>query len=281
MNALKLSNVTKKYDGFILENINIELPQGCIMGFVGENGAGKSTTIKLILDLINRDSGSIEVLGMDNQKAGKEIRENIGVVLDESCFHENLTYVQISKVMKNIYKSWDENEFQEYIKRFSLDPKKTVKEYSRGMKMKLSIAVALAHHPKLLILDEATSGLDPVARDEILDVFYDFIQDEQHSIFISSHITSDLEKICDYITFIHNGQIVLSTTRDELSENFGILKCSEEELEKVDKSIITGIKRNKFGVEALVKKNGISDSFIVDKASIEDIMLFFVKGDKK
>lgn len=281
MNALKLSNVTKKYDGFILDNINIELPQGCIMGFVGENGAGKSTTIKLILDLINRDSGSIEVLGMDNQKAGKEIRENIGVVLDESCFHENLTYVQISKVMKNIYKSWDENEFQEYIKRFSLDPKKTVKEYSRGMKMKLSIAVALAHHPKLLILDEATSGLDPVARDEILDVFYDFIQDEQHSIFISSHITSDLEKICDYITFIHNGQIVLSTARDELSENFGILKCSEEELEKVDKSIITGIKRNKFGVEALVKKNYLGDSFIVDKASIEDIMLFFVKGDKK
>jgi len=281
MNALKLENVTKKYDSFTLDNINIELPQGCIMGFVGENGAGKSTTIKLILDLIRRDGGNIEILGQDNIKVGKEIREDIGVVLDEACFHENLNHVQIAKVMKNIYKTWDDKNFESLVSKFSLDPKKTVKEYSRGMKMKLSIAVALAHSPKLLILDEATSGLDPIARDEILDVFFDFIQDEQHSIFMSSHITSDLEKICDYITFIHKGKIVFCHTKDELSETYGILKCSQEELDRIDKSLIKGIRKNNFGIEALVLRDALKGNFIIDNASIEEIMLFFVKENVK
>jgi len=280
-NVLELKNVTKAYDGFTLRDINIILPKGCIMGFIGENGAGKSTTIKLILNLIHRDSGEIKVFGKESIANNLEIKEDIGVVFDESNFPDTMNAADVNVVMKNIYKKWDAPAFFSYLTRFSLPHKKSIKEYSRGMKMKLSIAAALSHHAKLLILDEATSGLDPVVRDEILDVFLEFIQDEEHSVFISSHITSDLEKAADYITLIHNGQILFSESKDELLDEYGVLKCSSADYESIDKEIVFGCRKNAFGVEALIKRKALRGDYIVDSASIEDIMLFRIKGEVK
>lgn len=276
--ALALDNVSKKYEDFALYDVTFKLPKGCIMGFIGENGAGKSTTIKLILDLISRDQGSISVLGNDNRLQLDAVKENLGVVLDESCYPDNLSANDINKILKNIYKTWDEVKFNSLTRRFSLPKNKPVKDYSKGMKMKLSIATALSHDSKLLILDEATSGLDPIVRDEILDVFLEFIQDEEHSIFMSSHITSDLEKVCDYITFIHKGKIVFSEPKDELLETYGVLKCSEQDLQKLDPSVIRGVRKHKFGVEALVKKEPLQGKYAIDHANLETIMLFTTKG---
>lgn len=251
------------------------------MGFVGENGAGKSTAIKLILNLIHRDSGEITILGKDNIKNEKEVKEAIGVVLDECSFPEHMTAVNINLIMKNIYQNWDEVIFCNYLEEFSLSKNKTIKDYSRGMKMKLSIAVALSHHAKLLILDEATSGLDPFVRDEILDIFLEFIQNEEHSIFISSHIISDLEKVADYITLIHRGKIFFSERKDRLLEDYGILKCSHDDFGKFDKNMFVGYRKNRFGVEALVKRNKLNRDLAVDSASIEEIMLYHIRGKEK
>lgn len=277
-NVLELVNVTKKYNNFTLDSVSISLPRGCIMGFIGENGAGKTTTIKLIVDLIKRDGGSISVFGKDNLEELKSLKENLGVVMEDSFFPDNLTAANINRIMKGIYKTWDEHKFNMLRDKFSLPADKIVKEYSKGMKMKLSIATALSHDSKLLILDEATSGLDPIIRDEILDVFLEFIQDENNSVFISSHIISDLEKICDYITFIHKGRIIFSRTKDELLESYGILKCSEADFQKIPSSAVHGIRKNHFGVEALVTKDSVRGNWIIDRAGIEDIMLFHVSG---
>jgi len=277
---LSLDNVTKKYDGFTLDHVSINVPRGCIMGFIGANGAGKTTTIKLILDLIHKDEGQVKVLGQNGRSGLKNVKEDIGVVLDESNFPDNMSVKDVNRIMKNIYQNWDEEQFFEMAQRFDLAPDKIVKNYSRGMKMKLSIAVALSHDAQLLILDEATSGLDPIARDEILDVLLDFIQDERHSVFMSSHIISDLEKACDYITFVHKGKIVFSDTKDELLESYGLLKCSQAEFESLDGSIIKGYRKNSFGVEALVLKKQLAGKHVVDPASIEDIMLYHVKETK-
>ena len=279
-NTLEIKNLSKKYPEFTLDNINITLPAGCIMGFIGENGAGKSTTIKAILDLIKKDSGEVTIFGQTNLSRNQKLKEHIGVVMDECSFPENLNAKEIDKVMNNCYKTWNRTKYMKYLDKFALSLKKPVKEYSRGMKMKLSIAVALSHDSKLLILDEATSGLDPIVRDEILDVFLDFIQDESHSIFISSHIISDLEKICDYITFIHNGKIILSEIKDELLDKYTIIKCSEAEYSTIDKSAIIGRRKSRFGIEALALKEKISNNIITDKVNIEDIMLYFVKGEE-
>ena len=283
-NNLEVKNLCKKYNGFELKDINLELPKGMIMGLIGENGAGKTTTIKAILNMINRDSGKIAIFGLDNIKDGKQIKEDIGVVLDDSFLSEYLNPIDINKIMKNIYKNWDEKLYFKYIEDFKLPKDKMSKEYSSGMKMKLKIAVALSHNPKLLILDEPTSGLDPVARNEILDIFQDFIQDEEKSILVSSHITSDLEHIADYITFINNGEIVLTKTRDELLENYGIVKCSADDFEEIDKNDFVKYKKNRYEYEILVE-----DKFefkrkykfeIIDKPTIEDIMLIYIKGEK-
>ncbi|SFR72972.1 ABC-2 type transport system ATP-binding protein [Anaeromicropila populeti] len=278
--ALLLQNVSKTYEKFQLDNINLELPKGCIMGFVGENGAGKSTTIKLIMDLIKRDSGEIQILGQDNKGDISQLKEHIGVVMDECCFPENMNWRHIKQVMKRLYKTWDEQKFCSLMEKFSLEEKKIVKEYSRGMKMKLSIAAALSHDSKLLILDEATSGLDPVVRDEILELFLEFIQDEEHSIFMSTHIISDLERISDYIACIHKGRLVFVEQKDELLSKYGILKCGEEDFSKIDKSIVKGVKRNSFGIEALVEKRKVHGNHVIDAASIEEIMLYFIKESK-
>ena len=283
-NILEIKNLSKKYDGFELKNINIELPKGMIMGFIGENGAGKTTTIKSILNVINRDSGEIKIFGLDNKESERKIKEDIGVVLDDSFLSEYLNPSDINKIMKNIYKNWDEKLYFKYIEDFKLPKEKMSKEYSSGMKMKLKIAVALAHHPKLLILDEPTSGLDPVARNEILDIFQEFIQDEEHGVFVSSHITSDLEHIADYITFINNGEIIFTKTRDDLLENYGIVKCSEEHFKKIDKNDYIKYKKNKYEYDVLIenkyefKKN--YDISVIDKPSLEDIMLIYIKGEK-
>ena len=276
-NALELKDVSKQYDGFLLDHIDLALPYGCIMGLIGENGAGKSTAIKLILDVIRRDSGEIVILGQDNRNAPKSLKEDIGVVLDESCVPDNLNLGDIGRIMKNIYRKWDEDVFRTYAERFSLTGKKLIKDYSHGMRMKLGIAIALSHDPQLLIMDEATSGLDPIAREEILDVFLEFIQNENRSVLICSHITSDLEKICDYITCIHRGKIIFSEEKDALVEKYGILKCSAEDFEKIDKSAVEGCRRSEFGVQALVRKCAVPDTYVIDRANIEDIMLYHTK----
>jgi ABC-2 type transport system ATP-binding protein len=279
-NVLEIKNLSKRYDGFSLSDVNISLPKGSIMGFIGENGAGKSTTIKLILNLIHRDSGRISVFGKDNIESEKEIKENIGIVFDECNFPDGMRVPDINQVMKRIYGKWDEKAYFRFAEQFELPLKKTVKDFSRGMKMKLSIAAAMSHHAKLLIMDEATSGLDPVVRDEILDLFLEFIQDEENSIFVSSHILSDIEKAADYIALIHHGKIVFVEPKDQLLYNYGILKCRQSEFDALDKSAVKGYRRNDFGVEALVLKDHFGGRGTIDHASIEDIMLFTVRGER-
>ncbi|BCJ96683.1 ABC transporter [Anaerocolumna cellulosilytica] len=281
--AIELDGVTKQYANFSLKDVSFKVPKGSIMGFVGENGAGKTTTLKAILNLIRMDKGNVTILGTNRIQEDCNIKEQIGVVFDESYFHENLNVNQISKIMKHVYKNWQPAEFDMYVKKFRLPTDKVVKEYSSGMKMKLSIAVALSHKARLLILDEATSGLDPVIRDEILDIFLEFIQDENNTILLSSHITSDLEKVADYITFIHQGQIVFSESKDELIYQYGVVHCKKEELSSLNKKHIVGVRTNQFGCDVMVnnKKELLRErkDLTVDNTTIEEIILFKVRGE--
>lgn len=283
-NNLEVKNLCKKYNGFELKDVNLELPKGMIMGLIGENGAGKTTTIKSILNLIKIDKGEIKIFGLNIKENEKKIKEDIGVVLDDGFFSEYLNPADINKIMRKMYKNWDEKLYFKYLEDFKLPKNKISKEFSSGMKMKLKIAVALSHHPKLLILDEPTSGLDPVARSEILDIFQDFIQNEDNSIFVSSHITSDLEHIADYITFINEGKIVLSKTRDELLEMYGIVKCSKSEFEKINKNDYVKFKVNRYEYDVLVEDKSKFkrkyDFKIIDKPTLDDIMLIYIKGGK-
>lgn len=283
-NILEIKNLCKKYDGFELKNINIELPKGMIMGLIGENGAGKTTTIRAILNLLNNTSGEIKIFGLDSKEYEKQIKEDIGVVLDDSFFSDNMNSKDINKIMRNIYKNWDESAYIKYLDDFKLPSNQNIKEYSSGMKMKLKLAVALSHKAKLLILDEPTSGLDPIARNELLDVFQEFIQDESNSILVSSHITSDLEHIADYITFISDGNIIFCKSKDELLDNYGIVKCSEEQFKEVDQKDYINYKKSKYEYELLIEDRmefkRKYDIQIIDKPSIEDIMLIYIKGDK-
>ena len=276
--ALELKNVSKQYENFALQNISLVLPRGCIMGMIGENGAGKSTTIKLLLDLIKRDGGEIEVLGVPAETFSAERNAAIGVVMDECSIPDMFHVKQVDAVMRDIYANWDSETFFQLISRFGLPLKSKIKTYSRGMKMKRSIAVALSHNAQLLILDEATSGLDPVVRDEILEMFQEFMQDEAHAILMASHITSDLEKICDYITYIHQGHIELSMEKDRLLEEYGVFKGSEEQLKALPADAVLRVCRNSFGVEALVKRSGIRTDCQLEQPTLEGIMLFFNKG---
>lgn len=280
MNAIEINNLSKSYPGFELRDINLTLPTGAIMGLVGENGAGKSTTIKLIMNAISRDSGSVKVLGVDNLSGEFiAVKEDIGVVLDEAYFPEVLTPENVGKVMKNTYRNWDDECYYNFLNRFRLPEKKAFKDFSRGMKMKLAIAVAISHKPKLLILDEATSGLDPIVRDEILDIFNDFTRDETHSVLLSSHIVSDLEKICDYIAFVHNGKLLFCEEKDKLLEEYAIIKMSKDDFEKMPKEAVKGKKISKYGVEALVLKAAVSNTFSTEYTTLEDIILFLARGD--
>ena len=282
--SLKVENITKKYDDFLLDNVSFNVPKGNIVGLIGENGAGKSTTINSILDIIERDSGNVYILDSEKNKIGNNIRERIGVVFDGNNFPEDLTPQKLNNVLRSIYRSWEENKFFQLLEKFSLPKDKKVKKFSRGMKMKLSISVALSHKAELLILDEATSGLDPVVRDDILDILLDFVQDEKNSILISSHITSDLEKVADYIVFIHKGKVIFEETKDNLIYNYGIMKCKIKEFESIDKEDIIRFRKMDYGYEILVKNKKDLErkypNFIMDNIKIEDIMLMYVKGEK-
>ena len=277
MNALEIRNLTKDYGAFRLENLNLTLPCGCIMGLIGDNGAGKSTTIKLILDMINRDGGTITILGRDNREDLILTKQDIGVVLDEVGIPSCLNAVQVGKVMANTFARWDQELYAQYLKKLDLPEKRPFKEYSKGMKMKLGIAVALSHHPKLLILDEATSGLDPVVRDEVVEMFSEFTRDESHAVLISSHIVSDLEKICDYIAFLHKGKLMLCEEKDRLLEEYGLIHCSKEQLAELDETAVRGVKASPYGVEALVRRDGIPTGMQVSPVSIEELFIFMVK----
>lgn len=282
MNALEIKNITKNYGDFRLENISFTLPYGNIMGLIGENGAGKSTIINCILDTIERDSGTISILGQTNEKNNLILKEDIGVVFDVSEFYDNFNIMQTENILKDTYKKWNKQTFHNYLEKFDLPKNKLVKDFSRGMKMKLAITIALSHQPKLLILDEATSGLDPIMRDEILDVFMEFVQDENHAILLSSHISSDLEKVADYITFIHDGKLILSSSKDELIYEYGIMKCRDDDFEFIDKEDIIRYRKKTYEVEILVRdREKMAKKYIkciVDPAKVDDIMTLYVKG---
>ncbi len=294
-NAIEVRNLTKKYGDFEIDNMCFDIPKGSIVGFIGENGAGKSTTMKAILGLVPTESGEIRVL---NHPVGKDSvdenwREQISVVFDECNFPNELKAKNINAFMKNIYQTWNENLFKEYLQKFELPVNKKVRELSRGMKMKLSIAVALSHDSRLLILDEATSGLDPVVRNEILDIFREYVEDENHTIFLSSHITSDIEKVADYIMLIHKGNVLLMESKDKLLYEYGMVKCTKEQADKIPTGIIVGREDSSYGTSVLVrdrqslKENGFVDRYamdiqqpVIERVGIEDILLYVVKHQK-
>lgn len=279
MNAIEIRGLCKNYKNFRLDNLDLTLPCGCIMGLIGENGAGKSTTINLLLDIIKKDSGEIRILGKEISADAVDAKNDIGVVLDEPCFPEQLKAPQINKIMKNIYTNWNEETFFSLLERFDIDVKKKIKALSKGMKMKLSIAVALSHDAKLLVLDEPTSGLDPVIRDEIVDIFYEFTRNPSNSVLISSHIVSDLEKLCDYIAFIHKGKLILCDEKDRLLEKYCIIHCSADELSQIPDSVIKSKKESPYGVEAIVERYA-ADGFETNPVGIEELFVAVIKGAK-
>ena len=284
-NAIEIRNLVKNYGNkFTLGEINLDIPSGIIIGLIGENGAGKTTLIKSILNIIRLDKGNIKIFEKDIKINESEIKENIGVVLDNMFFPELLMPKDINSIMKDVYKNWDEQLFNKYLSEFKLKNNQSIKSMSKGMRKKLEIATALSHHPKLLILDEPTSGLDPVVRNEVLDIFLDFIQDEEHTILLSTHITSDLEHIADKIIFINQGKVVLDQSRDDLLDNYGILKCDGDNFDTISKDDIIAYKKNKYDCEILVNdinkiKKKYKD-FIVDKITLEELMVLMIKGEK-
>lgn len=280
MNALEIKNLNKSFSGFRLNNLNLNLPNGCIMGLIGENGAGKSTTVKLILDMLHKDSGTITILGRDNSSNIELLKEDIGVVMDEAGLPECLTAKQVGKVMKNSYHNWDETEYSHLLKKLSIPDNKPFKDLSRGMKMKLSIAVAMSHGAKLLLLDEPTSGLDPVVRDEVVEMFYDFTRDENHSILISSHIISDLEKLCDYVAFLHKGKLLLFEEKDVLLSEYGIIHCTAKQISSLNENAVKYKKETPYGIEAIVLRDNTPDCFKISPISIEELFVFMVKEAK-
>lgn len=281
-NAIEIKNVCKNYQDFRLDNVSFSVPTGTIMGFVGENGAGKTTLIKSIMNITAIDQGTITVFGLEHDQKEKVIKEDIGAVLDDSFFSDYLNPKEIGRIMQTFYQNWDPIVYEKYLQEFHLPRTKIYKEYSRGMKIKLQIACALSHHPKLLLLDEPTSGLDSVVRNEILDIFMDFIKEEDHTILLSTHITSDLEHIADYITFIKEGKIIFTKDRETLLEEYGIVKCSADDFKKMRRDEYLCYKENRYDYEVLVdKKKEIKrhhPNLVVDKPTIEDIMVLYGKG---
>ena len=284
-NAIEISGVTKKYSGFTLDNISFNVPKSSIMGFIGQNGAGKTTTIRSILNLIPIDGGEIKLLGLDYQENEQQIKERIAVVFDELPFHDVFNAKDMARVFEGIYPKWSNTEYNSYLERFGLPMKKKIGEFSKGMKMKLQIACALSHNAELLVMDEATTGLDPVVRDEILHIFMEYLQDGEHSILMSSHITSDLEKIADSVTFIDKGKLLISGYKDDILEFHGILKCDKSELGNIDAEDIVSVRMNTYGAEVMLKnRQNASYKYsgaIVDPASLDDIMLYYVHKDEK
>ena len=282
--ALKISGLCKNFDDFCLKDIELVVPEGAVVGLIGENGAGKTTTIKAAVDLLHRDKGEVEFFGKRMEEDPSGIRKEVGVVFDSLHFSQGLDADKIEKICEAIYENWDKKTFEECMEKFSLPHKKAIKDFSTGMKMKLNLAIGLSHNARLLIMDEPTSGLDPVVRNEILDEFLDFIQEEDHAVLISSHITSDLEKAADYITYLHKGRVAVQGAKDELLEAYGRLVCGRGDLERVDPACLAGVRRGQFGCEALVKDRRTFvrryPGLTVDPVTLEDIMLFTVRGDE-
>lgn len=280
MNAIELKNLSKSYPGFELKDLNLTLPAGTIMGLVGENGAGKSTTMKLLLGMIRPDSGSINVLGESDLRARPQIKEEIGVVMEDASFPSIMKIDEIGKIMAGIYRNWDAAEFARMVKVLRIPEDKKFFEMSRGNRMKTGFACALAHHPRLLLLDEATSGLDPVVRDELLDILMDFTRDENHSILMSSHIVSDLEKACDYVCFLHDGRILLTEEKDLIREQYGKLQVTPEQLAELDPAAIIGRRTTPYGTEVIVRKDRIP-ALDTQPVDIEELFVFMVKGERQ
>lgn len=284
-NAIAVSGLTKKYDGFTLDNVSFVVPKGSIMGFIGRNGAGKTTTIKALLNIFTPDGGTIEMLGMDNRAHEYEIKQHIAAVFDEIPFHENFTADMLGVMFRGLYSTWDEKTYISYLERFGLPRRKKLGKFSKGMKMKLQIAAALSHGAKLLIMDEATTGLDPVVRNEVLDIFREYLRDDENSILMSSHITSDLEKIADCVTFIDKGKILLTGYKDDIIDSHGVIKCTKDELAELSREDYISARVNDFGAEAMVSdRAGAKRRFpgmIVERTTLEEIMLFYVNREKK
>lgn len=280
MNAIELKQVKKRYGDFALNDVNICLPQGCVLGLIGENGAGKSTLIRMMCGMCKPDGGEVVVLG---ERAGRSaaftrVKQDIGVVLDEACLPDELTAPQIAQCMRGIYTHWDDEVFGGFMRRFALPEDKAVRHYSRGMKMKLAIAAAMSHHAKLLLLDEATSGLDPVVRDDILDVFNEFTRQEDHSVLISSHIVSDLEKICDYVVFIHKGNVILSEEKDRLLEKYALLAMERAQYDAMPKEGVRRMLDTHGTVRVLMEREYVPHGMPLERLGLEDMMLMIEKG---
>lgn len=284
-NAIEIKDVTKRYDGFTLDKVSFNVPKGCVMGFIGQNGAGKTTTIRSILNITNIEKGKISLLGLDHLEQETEIKKRIAVVFDELPFHDVFSAKDMARIFEGLYEEWNNSVYQQYLKRFGLPLKKKIGQFSKGMKMKLQIACALSHNAELLIMDEATTGLDPVVRDEILHMFQEYLQNGERSILMSSHITSDLEKIADMVTFIDRGKILLTGCKDEIIEKHGILKCSKEQVNEIDSGDIVSVRFNHFGAEVMLcdRPNGIYKykQYPVDPASLDDIMLYYVHKEER
>ena len=281
-NAIEIKGLTKHYKDFSLENLDLTLPAGCVLGLVGENGAGKSTTIRLIMDALERDGGTVSVLGVDNQsKAFQDLKEDIGVVLDETFVPEILSAKQLGKIMAGTFRNWDQAAYDGWLTRLGLPQDKRFKDYSRGMTMKLGIAAALSHGARLLLLDEATGGLDPMVREELLEVFADFAAQDGHAVLLSSHIVSDLERICDYIAFLHKGKLMMCEEKDVLLDRYGILKCTREQLRNIPEEAVHGKRVGAYGVEALVEREFMPRDVVVDRATLEDIILYLSKEERQ
>ena len=279
MNALELQGLTKKYRDFTLGPLDLTVPGGTICGLIGENGAGKSTTIRLILDMVQRDGGTVTILGRDNRDDPVGIKEEIGVVMGSDGIPLCLNAVQLGKVMAGIYRSWDPAFYADLCRKFGLPGKKQYKDYSTGMKMKLCMAVALSHHPKLLLLDEATNGLDPVVRDQVTDLLLDFARDEDHSILISSHIVSDLEKLCDTVAFLHEGRLLLWEDKDTLREEYALWQGTAAQLAQLDPGAVYGRRVTPYGVSALVRREKMPAGARLAPVSIEELFVMMVKGE--
>lgn len=281
-NAIVLKDVTKRYGDFCLEHVNLTIPQGCIVGLVGENGAGKTTVLRAILQMMELDEGKIEILGEERKSDTPAWKEDLGVVLAEvDCFGE-MNALQLEKCMNKMYRHWDTEVYHRFLKQFRIDGKKKIRKYSRGTKMKLNLAVALSHHARLLLLDEATSGLDPMVRDEILDLLLEFMQREDHTVILSTHIISDLEKIADYVAFLHEGRLLLFEEKDILLQEYGMLRCTEQEYHKIPSVFVAGVRKNQFGYEVLIRNRWKAQEqcrwMQSERASLEEILVYQIRG---
>lgn len=278
MNAIEVRDLCKSFPGFTLDHLSLNLPSGCIMGLIGENGAGKSTMIKLLLDMLHRDSGTITLLGKDNRDDLKLTKEDIGVVPDEVGIPECLTAGQVGKIMKCTFHHWDDEAWKRNLRTLAIPDGKKFKDFSRGTKMKLGIAIALSHNARLLLLDEATSGLDPVVRDEVLQILNEFTRDETHSVLISSHIVSDLERICDYVAFLHKGKLLICEEKDQLMEKYCVLHCTAEQLKKIPPWAVIASRESGYGTEAIVAREARPDGAETSPVSLEQLFVSMIKG---